>query len=532
MYKVLLADDEGIVIEALTFILEKNFSGNVVIESAKTGRSVIELAEHFRPDIVFMDIQMPGINGIEAMREIQKSMPGTIFIVLSAYERFDYAREAMEIGALCYLNKPIDKNVIVEVTQRAMDEIDGLRKKRSNDLMIREKLETIIPVIESGFIYSVLFQDNYANETERYMQLLGIGERKGYMMVIKIGESEENGELTNSVGASVRVSSNYQEISAIIKEFFKGIVGPLMANMVLVYVPVADNDDADEYDNRIEIIENVRKMVRKLSTHIDAKFRVGIGSVKPTGQAGVSYTEAMNSFRGTVGSVAHAKDLAVDHGIEDDYPIETEDMIFRAIREGNSKAAIQYMNDFFNWMLESNYENTMDIKLKVLELVLHAEYLGYLNGGMMYKFSSRQGYLKTVVDMDTYENLRAWSVTKIQNVCQNVGTKREEQAANLIHKAKIYIDDHFDEDITLDDISRQINISPYYFSKLFKEEVGQSFIEYITGLRMDKAKILLATTNKSMKEICSAIGYADPNYFSRTFKKNVGVTPTEYKENK
>lgn len=532
MYKILLADDEGIVIEALTFILEKNFEGNVTIESAKTGRSVIELAEHFRPDIVFMDIQMPGINGIEAMKEIQKSMPNTIFIVLSAYERFDYAKEAMEVGALCYLNKPIDKNVIVDVTKKAMEEIELLRKKRSNDLMIREKLETIIPVIESGFIYSVLFQDNYANETERYMQLLGISERMGYMMVIKIGEREENGELTNSVGASVRVSANYQEISAIIKEFFKGIVGPLMANMVLVYVPVADSEVTDEYENRIAVIENVRKMVRKLSGHIDAKFRVGIGSVQPASKAGTSYMEAVNSFRLSVSSVAHAKDLPINCEFEDDYPIETEELLFQAVKEGNAQSAAQHINHFFNWMLETNYENIMDIKLKVLELVLHAEQIGYQSGGMVYKFSARHDYLKTIVDMDNYENLRTWFMTKVQNVCRNVVSKREEQAANLIHQAREYIDNHFDEDLTLDEVSRLINISPYYFSKLFKEEIGQSFIEYITNLRMEKAKTLLATTNKSMKEICSAIGYADPNYFSRTFKKNVGVTPTEYKENK
>lgn len=174
----------------------------------------------------------------------------------------------------------------------------------------------------------------------------------------------------------------------------------------------------------------------------------------------------------------------------------------------------------------------MDIKLKVLELVLHAEQIGYQSGGMVYKFSARHDYLKTIVDMDNYENLRTWFMTKVQNVCRNVVSKREEQAANLIHQAREYIDNHFDEDLTLDEVSRLINISPYYFSKLFKEEIGQSFIEYITNLRMEKAKTLLATTNKSMKEICSAIGYADPNYFSRTFKKNVGVTPTEYKENK
>ena len=86
--------------------------------------------------------------------------------------------------------------------------------------------------------------------------------------------------------------------------------------------------------------------------------------------------------------------------------------------------------------------------------------------------------------------------------------------------------------ITLDEVSRQVNVSPYYFSKLFKEETGENFIDYLTSMRMDKAKELLMKTDKSMKEICGQVGYQDPNYFSRAFKKNVGITPTEYKEGK
>ena len=79
-------------------------------------------------------------------------------------------------------------------------------------------------------------------------------------------------------------------------------------------------------------------------------------------------------------------------------------------------------------------------------------------------------------------------------------------------------------------MSRELDISPYYFSKLFKEETGSNFVEYLTGLRMDQAKEMLKDENLSMKEICAAIGYSDPNYFSRIFKKNVGLTPTEYRE--
>ena len=112
MYKIMLADDEGIVIDSLTFIIRQNFGENCEIASAKTGRSVIELAESFRPDIAFMDIQMPGINGIEAMKEIKKNNSNTIFIVMSAYDKFDYAKEAINLGVLDYLNKPVNQKKI------------------------------------------------------------------------------------------------------------------------------------------------------------------------------------------------------------------------------------------------------------------------------------------------------------------------------------------------------------------------------------------------------------------------------------
>ena len=118
MYRVMLADDEGIVIDSMKFIIEKEFGEECEVEYAKTGRAVIELAERFRPDIAVMDIQMPGINGIEAMKEIKTFSANTVFIVMSAYDKFDYAQEAIKLGVLEYINKPMEKTRFVQVLKR------------------------------------------------------------------------------------------------------------------------------------------------------------------------------------------------------------------------------------------------------------------------------------------------------------------------------------------------------------------------------------------------------------------------------
>jgi len=253
MYKIMLADDEGIVIDSLRFILTKEFGDACMIESAKTGRSVIELAEHFSPDIAIMDIQMPGINGIEAMREIRETNTNTIFIVMSAYDKFDYAKEAIGLGVLEYLNKPVDRTEIIAVVRRAMHLIDREREKRSRDLMIREKMETVVPIIENGLVYNILFQEFFEDDIENFKNLLGLSMDYGCMMALVFGEDQEGNHMTNAVGTSVRVQNHVREVREVVKSYFPGIVGSVMANKIAVFIPW--EEPKQEYNERIEMIE-------------------------------------------------------------------------------------------------------------------------------------------------------------------------------------------------------------------------------------------------------------------------------------
>ncbi len=530
MYKIMLADDEGIVIDSLKFIIEKEFGDTCVVEYAKTGRSVIELAEKFRPDIAVLDIQMPGINGIEAMKEIRKSNGKVIFIVMSAYDKFGYAKEAISLGVLEYITKPMERTKIVSVLKNAMKMVEQERERRSNDLIIKEKLETVVPIIESGLIYNILLQEHFTEDIENYKTILGIEKNYAYMIAVVCGDAQEGNHMTNAVGSSVKMQKHYQEVRECLKEYFNCIVGTVMANKLAVLVPF--EQEKMDYNERIELIEKARELVRRLRKKTDISFRIGIGKVKEQSNLAESYDEALNALIITTGSVAHVDDLPIGCDYAGDYPIHLEKKLFDEIEKGEVNNAVSTARTFFDWMEENNPDSIMEIRMKILEFTLWAEHLAYEKGGMTYRFNSRQDYLPAIMEMTELQQLRKWFVEKIMTACQNILGKRAEKSNSIIEMAKDYIKNNFNRDISLDDVSRVVNISPYYFSKIFKEGTGENFIEYLTNIRMEKAKELLSTTEFSMKEICGMAGYSDPNYFSRSFKKNVGVTPTEFKGGK
>ncbi|SEQ24436.1 two-component system, response regulator YesN [Lachnospiraceae bacterium NE2001] len=528
MYRIMIADDEGIVIDSFSYMIKEEFGDDVSIETAKTGRSVIELAERFRPDIALMDIRMPGINGIDAIREIRKRNPGITFIIISAYDKFGYAQEAMSLGVIDYLHKPVERHKFIETIRKAMANVDVDREKRTKELEILEKLETVTPILESGLIYNLLFQDFYQEDILNFKKLLEIEEDYGFMMALVFGDEQgEEGYLTNAVGTSVRLQNKSRDLREIIKSYFTSVIGPIMANKIAIYIPYDKKEM--EYNERIEIIDNARNMVRRLNTQLEAVFRVGIGGIHTLDNQMVSYNEALDSLAQSSGSVIHSADLAAGAEYEEDYPVDKENVLFDAIKRGEMDTALVAGNQFFDWMTSKYDGYSDDIKLKTLEFVLRAETIAYEKGTGVYKFRSRQDYLSIINRTESYDKLRKWFTDKISEVCQNVKSRRENRSSGVIDKARDYINANYQKDISLDEVSREINISPYYFSKVFKEATGQNFIDYLTGLRIEKAKELLDNTDMSMKEICVEVGYSNPNYFSRIFKKIVGVSPTEYR---
>ena len=528
MYRILLVDDEGIVLNSLEFIIEKNFSGSYEMETAKTGRGAIESAEHFRPDIVFMDIQMPGINGIDAMREIRKFSPNVIFVVLTAYDKFDYAKEAINLGVLEYINKPFGAKNITEVLAKAFKAVDSKRKKRSDDLKIKEKLENLMPAIENGFIYAIMFQDQRIEDMDHYRRLLGLYGDWGCMLALAVGDDHPGSSVPNTVDAGVRMQMNYARVREILKGTWNCVVGAVISNKIPVFLPM---DQAKMgYEERIGMIEVCRELVQKLKQMTDIRFRIGIGSARKLNQSMDSYEEALKALANSTGSVAHADDLPIQCRYDKEYPIELEKELFDSLKSGRSDECERAAARYFDWMLDNYDEQDVSVRLKTLEFVLFAEHEAYLDGGMTYHFSDRGNYLPLVVNAKSNSSLKPWFVGKFGESCRNMTTKKEEHENQLVVRAQAYIQENYHKDLSLDEVSRQMDLSPYYFSKLFKDEAGCNFVEYVTNLRIRKAKELLVGNDKSMKEICGAVGYSDPNYFSRIFKKNTGMTPTEFRE--
>ena len=530
MYKIMIADDEGITVEGLMFIIKKYFPDECVIEHAKSGREVIEKAEVFRPDIAFMDIHMPGINGIDAIREIQKTQPAIKFIILSAYDKFSYAKTAIELGVFKYLNKPMEQKLIVEVIREAMQEIDKKREARREDLRIREKLETVVPMIENGFIYDLLFRDNNNTDIYGFKDILGIGDEYGFIIIFEFGEKVVDNRMTNIPGTTVTIQKEYGIIRDIIGADFQGAksCNPL-ANKIIVYVP--DSQKEMDYKNRLRLVDRVRKVADELEHQLDLVVRIGIGGNKLIKDMKESYKEAVNAIELTERRVAHADDVSVNVEYEADYPIDTEKEIFRNVELGDAEKSAYEAGVFYDWMVGSSKGNESDIRLKALEFILRAEKIAYEMSGTNYEFRSRTDYLPSVNNMELENELKEWYIGKIKIAAIRVANTKKDKKGSVINKALDYINKNYNTNLSLDEVSLEVDVTPYYFSRLFKEEMNIGFVEYVAKLRIEKAKELLnSDLNKSMKEICLEIGYTDPNYFSRQFKKYEGVSPTEYRE--
>ena len=239
-------------------------------------------------------------------------------------------------------------------------------------------------------------------------------------------------------------------------------------------------------------------MIQKLMTRIELFFRVGIGSVHLLDNIYPSYQEACLALKKADGPVMHINDFAAVQSVEENYPLDTENVMYLALRKGDVGKMLGEANQFFIWM-ENNYGAYIeDIRLKILELVMYAERIAFHEGGMSYHFRDRADYLTELMAIDRFDGLKQWFLEHMKMAGEAIHAKASEKYSDIVAKARNYMEDNFRKDISLDDVSRVANVSPYYFSKVFKDETGETFVEYLTKLRIVYAKKLLRKKEKAL----------------------------------
>ena len=531
MYRMLIADDEAIERFAFRTVVSREFTEIEVVGEAVNGKEVVKMSGELKPDIVIMDIKMPGINGIEAARQIKSRLGYAHIIILTAYDNFNYIQEALKLGVDDYLLKPSKKERIIQVLKNTIDAIEKERKKREQDEELAQKVREVHPLIENQLISSMLFGKVSKTEVQSCLKFLDIDFEQGFVSILKVGGHED---IHSAVYVGYQMVSRdiYDFIYPILHRKGKCSVSLPVSNNIILMTAVPGN--MEEYRARVFSIEMVSEIQHLIRQKFNVNTFIGIGKVfDDIGEMDRSYREALEALKAAspAEDIRHFGDIKSGSPDTIEYPIEKERALIEAFKSGDMKKSSQLVDVVFSWMF-----NNMGCDLQFLRtytvslvwMVLRAVLENTPKSGKVSSIMYRDYYSEVQTVNDIW-NLKKWFEEIVGEILSAAADTRTEKRSNIIGIAKGYIKENYMKEITLEKTAELVLLSPQHFSRLFKQETGINFVDYLTEVRMEKARELLSGTLMNVKEISFQVGYNDPNYFFKVFKKATDLTPGEYR---
>lgn len=514
MYNILLTDDEQIVIDSIKFIIDKNFAGQVTVHTALSGTEALEIATKEDIDIIFMDINMPGLSGLETVSCITKLKPEVVIIILSAFDKFQYAQEAMNLGAFKYITKPVNRNVIIQTIRSAMNHVDNNRGKQNVDQEIIKKMDLVSPLIESDFIYACIFNNDSNFDLSAYLDYFNLSGYPWCFIALEFPNvtAENQAKL-------------YQNIRNIIKDGQNCLVSSFMMNRIAVLFPIEDENATAE-----DINQRVSKLYQTLSFNVGTGIKAGVSSItSDVLMIKQTYNEAilcLNKAPASGGLVFTGRNSTISPDQNEDPGVLRNQVILR-LKAGDSTGLKSIFELYCN-QLTASESDLNKIKNAFFELIVTSRNItAEINSNFQNSaFSDAFSVLSAQSDINMIKDYVLKTLLEYITV---VATAKEHKENPIIKKVCEYIYTHTQEDISLDQMAEYSNVSSFYLSKLFKEEKGVTFVNFLNDTRLEKSRDLLRNSELSIKEITAEVGYNDQNYFSRIFRNKYGVTPTEFR---
>lgn len=521
MYKILVADEDAQNATIIGRMAEKMARKIKLIEHTASGGETIQKIKELKPDILVLDVKLSGINGIEVVRRIRVFNKKVHIIILTSYSYFELAKEFIGLNVDGYLLKPINTEELLRTLSAVFHKISGEEKER--EIAYQKEMDRVtgLKFTEYSLIYSLLFNGDYQSSIGLYTNLLGL-ESEGYVIDVELGhqfiEKSKNGDKLSLV--------LYECIKNIVSRHHTCVVGPCIVNRLVVYV--CDKKSPDTEKQKQKILKLCNLIIKNIKEQLNIVVYIGVGGIYGIEQLYLSYEEAIKSLRykrDDFRESIHIADIEDKMTIVHDSYIELERLLIESVKTGQSDSM-----DYFTSLLDMlKVLSLEDRKNKIIELLILACHSARIEGPNEGTFLDYLSYIEELRDIQE-TNLDGWAYRKLQYLIKTIRLRKTAKVPYVIHSAIAFIEKHYTESISLEEVANHVGLTPQYFSTYFKEEMDCNLIDYITKLRIEKAKEIIRNSQMSVQEICFIVGYHDPNYFSRIFKKYVGVTPTKYKK--
>lgn len=383
--------------------------------------------------------------------------------------------------------------------------------------------EDLFSYVEKSFVFSLFFRGTSHKELNIFRSVLKLKDL-GYLIVLEFLPNEK----TNVIDFDIDEQNLYYFIKKELKTYSTAI-GPMMQNRIPILITAGPEVLAPRQDTKSKSLTTASNLVNAIENKFNINVIAGIGNVQSIHSIYTSYMEAINCIHYcNPGSAIHVQDIdKIEKQNLFEYN-EAEKHMINAIRH---KKADAY--DYFIIMMDKiKHLNNIAKRNKIIEALVIAKHASRIDSMDEIDYFNYTCNINDLMELEE-DQLIEWAYQKFVDITGYVKPNTGIDYSNKIVQAtKEYLEAHYAEEISLEDAAEYVNISPQYFSKLIKKNTGFNFIDWLSMLRVKKAKELLANTNLTVKEVCFMVGYKDPNYFSRIFKKKIGMTPSEYVKNK
>ena len=481
-HRILIADDELPVVESLSMILREEFPEASLTKPAASGRQAIDIALTERPDIVLMDINMPGIDGLEALREIRRENPGVVAIIVSAYERFDIAKSAFDIGVHDYLLKPFNRRSVVESLESALQRAREVIRSQDTDIDRLEEFSHILPRLEGSLIRSLSAGVVLTGALELFIEhKLFPNEATARVLLIALESNREGASVDRLIA---RIKYKYRTLGATLAD------GVLM----LLFPGSVPSEELEDCSYWTPLLSAAGFAV--------ATIRLGLGEALPIRDLCGSYRTALAAFIAGTGPRSEEYE-----GLRD--------ALIRILRRKNDLG------------LEEIWRKLLFFGESAAAAAAGAAVASLGTPGGNPGWTS-PAFTQALLESDP-ERRRILIYTVLKSFAES-SVPHIENLSPPLKRAVELIEEGYSSPLQLKEIAERLRLSSSYLSQLFSRELRMPFTEYLNSFRIDRALRLLDRRDLPIHEVSRSVGYTDPNYFSRIFKRFTGRTPREYLE--